>query len=79
MDVNKYIDDCLILHKEAGKDTYCIIPRLNKNIGYTTIEYIFYNLRFNNEFIAKHFLFSIFDDNLESGPIFKEDIKVVLS
>ena len=79
MDIDKYIDDCLVEHKESGKDTYCIIPKLDKNIGYTAIEYIFYNLRFNNEFIAKIFLFSILDDNLEPGLIFKEDIKVILN
>lgn len=78
MDVNKYIDDCLAEHK-IGKDTYYIIPKLDRNIGYTAIEYIFYNLRFNNEFVAKSFLFSILGDSLELGPIFKNDIKVVLN
>lgn len=79
MDIDKYIDDCLVEHNEAGKDTYYIIPKLNGNIGYTAIEYIFYNLRHNNEFVAKSFLFSILGDSLEPGPIFKEDIKVVLN
>ena len=79
MDINKYIDDCLIEHTGAGKDTYYIIPQLTENIGYTVIEYIFYNLHLNNEFVAKSFLFNLLGDSLELGPIFKEDIKVVLN
>lgn len=79
MDINKYIEDCLIEHNEVGKETYYIIPKLTENIGYTAIEYIFYNLRHNNEFVAKSFLFSLLGDSLEPGPIFKEDVKVVLN
>lgn len=79
MDINKYIEDCLVEHNEVGKETYYIIPKLTENIGYTAIEYIFYNLRHNNEFVAKSFLFSLLGDSLEPGLIFKEDIKVILS
>lgn len=79
MDINTYIDTCLVEHTGAAGDVYCIIPKLNKNIGYTTIEYIFCNLHLNNIFIAETFLFSILDDNVEFGPIFYEDIKVILN
>lgn len=79
MDINTYIDTCLVEHTGAAGDVYCIIPKLETNIGYTVIDYIFCNLHLNNEFIAKNFLFNLVNYNLEPGPIFKEDIKVVLS
>ena len=75
MDINKYIDSCLMEHKELGADTYYILPKLCKNeTTYSSIEYIFTNLHLNNEIIAKEFIYSIINSDFTPGPIFVRDI-----
>lgn len=75
MDVNEYINNCLMEHKKSGKYSYYILPKLYKNeVTGSTIEYIFTNLHLNNEAVAKEFIYSIVNSNFTPGPIFRGDI-----